>query len=261
MKIEILLAEPNLVLIDSESILDINYLNEIIHKELVKRNDLVESDTVTIRASKKEKYIIIHQHGSFDTNNMLKFFKLNMEEDNIEYSIREITKEEKEFLKDQFPVYCFLNNQYRGGPNTISDSDTIDPGIEDLCKAFNFIPGIQTFASCDGHNGSRPMYICYTAESLMKVEIMSYYLTRIIEKVLPTLNLNPNLIKIIHDISYMPDGIPTSVYFKFEIDYNKAESDKIYKFSKLIAEEIIHQVEIKNFGIIGSDEYYHFEAI
>jgi hypothetical protein len=261
MLIEILRSDPNVVVLDGENILSLEAINSEIHKELIKRKDVVPNDKRTKRAVKKDRYIIIHQHGSFSTNEIIDFLIRNLKEDRVEYSIRNISVDESEFLKDMLPVFCFLNNQYRGGPSSISDSNTIDVEIKNLCCAFNNVPGIKTFASCGGHGGARSMYICYTAKNILAAEIMSYYLTRIVEKYFRKLNVDSNLVSAEHEVSYMPDGIPTSIYFTFKILYYKSESESVYKFANFAAEEIEQQVKRKNFGTIGEDEYYHFDKI
>lgn len=250
-----------MAILDEEEILDLNEINKVIHAELVKRGDVNPEDTRTTRTTRKGAYIIVMAHGIFSGAEIIKFFLRELAQDNIVPDVRPATEKEKEFLQDTLPVFKFLNNQYRGGSSNVSDSDTIDPGIEKLCLAFNEIPGIKTFASCDGHHGGRPLYICYTAGNLHTAEIVSYYLTYIIEKYFKQLKINPREVVAKHVVSYMPDGIPTGIYFTFSIEYSKNEADKIYRFANLAAEEILSQIKMNNIGKLGRDSFYHFDPI
>jgi hypothetical protein len=164
-------------------------------------------------------------------------------------------------LKDMLPKYCFLNNQYRGAPSSILDSDKIDNGIKNFCDSLNRIPDIKTFASCDGHRGKRSMYVLYTANTIHSAEIVSYYLTRIVEKYFKMFEIDSSAVSASHQVFYMPDGIPTGIYFCFAIRYLEKESDKVYNFSEAAAKEIIRQISNKNFGVKMSSGYYKFEDI
>ena len=256
MYIKMLTCYPNLILVDPENLLDIKRINDEIHEELIRREDLPDYDMVVRRAVRKGDYIVIHAHGSFFGDEMAKFLAEQLEEDSVFWTIEEASEGVIESVRELLPISCHLNNQYRGGSGEISDSNTIDPGIIDLVDAFNAIPGIRTFASCDGHNGARPYYICYTAETMHDAEIVVYFLTRMIEKFYDF----EDWVDIRLETSYMPDGVPTGIYFNFQVSYHRGLGKKVSKLGKMIAEEIMRQIEKKNFGS-KQGNYFQYDPI
>lgn len=258
--VAILSSDRNIIIVDDFK-LSVDALNKCIHEKLVLRGDIRDQDTRTSRAVRKDKYIVIHAHGSFGGSDIVSFLKEELLKDSISCEMRYTTQEELSYLEDVLPTYKILNNQYRGAPESIKDSDTLDKGVEDLCYSLNRVPGIHTFASCDGHNGARPLYVCYTTKNMHALECVSYYLTFCIEKFVQKLNIITDKISIKNEVSYMPDGSPTGVYFTFKIIYLSEISDQVYALSRMIAFEIENQLRLNNTGILGIDGFYHFKNI
>lgn len=258
---EIIRIYPNVVILDINNDIDLDYLNLKIHETLIKRKDLNPEDTRTKRATRKDKYIIIHAHGSLMSHDLTDFIINLFELEKIKFIVRSNSKEEYSYLEDSLPKFSFLNRQYQGAPVLIKDSNTIDPGVAPICEAINLIPGIETFASCDGHSGARSFYFLYTAKTMLSQEIATFYLTQVVDKYFSSFDINNsdnNKLSMSLKVSYMPDGVPTGMYFHFEISYHKSMTEVVMNFSKFAKEEIIKQIENKNFGNLGSDNFYHF---
>lgn len=254
--IELLPIGPNMIVKDNDTI-DLAELNRLIREELLRRKDILPQDKTTRRASRNGNYIVIHAHGTFSQNIMLEYVSRILQSEGIKFIERQPTPEERELLKDQLPQFSIMNEQYQGGPDTISDSrDTIDENIEDLCNAINKMEGIETFASCDGHGGARHFYFLYTAETLRDAERAIYYLRSCVDKYFPRLGINIGKVKVSLNAEYMPDGVPTGIYFAFKILYENSETAKIYEFSRLAAKEILKQLDLGNTGS-SSPHYYN----
>lgn len=270
-KVEIVKSFHNLFIVDEKQEINVNYLNKNLHELLIKRKDLNEEDTVTKRIFREEQFIFFNSHGSFFTKEMMEFIIAFFEEQKIDFSIRESSNEEKNNLKQFFPESHILGDQmFGGGPaestsraenSQFSDSDTIDLGVDKLCYSLNSIPGIETFASCNGHGGTRSFYVTYTAETIESAEIVIYYITNIVDKVFVQLNIDIQQAVVDVKTQYMPFGTPTGIYFLFEINYKPSQTEKIYQFGDLAADIIKTQVAKENFGIKNEFGYLNFKPL
>lgn len=263
MLIDILKYYPNLLIYDLNNDINLNYLNEKIREYLILNNDIHKNDKETIRAIRYNEYIIIHAHGTLFSENLLNFVLSLFNDVDISLNVREINDIEKNKLKHLFPIYNVLNNQYIGSPYGIKSSEYIDENVKNLCKSMDKIPGVKVFASCDGHNGKKEFFVCYTCDNLRSAEIVCYYITSLIEKLFSLLDIvekNKNEPSYFIALNKM-FTIYTGLYFKFSLYYEPFLTDKIYKFSNMLAEEIEYQVNIKNFGIKNDKGFYDYISI
>jgi hypothetical protein len=233
--IKILLKNDTIVAFDPDHKINEYELNNY----LISLIDKIDGHSQSVeRAMRKEEYLIINQYANINVNTLIDVFKKFLEQSKIEY-----VWDDKFFADiNFFPNRDISTGETAGG--ITPDTKQIEKGIEPLVEILNEFEGIQTFTSCEGHDGRCLAYVNWKASSLDGLNHSTFILKSAIKTVLEKidnenfsttqttnrilLTFNTSLWKSDKYLSANSRAArPEENYYKFEFTYE-------YKFQKLV---------------------------
>lgn len=174
--IKILLKNNTIVAVDPDHKINVDELN----KHLISLIDKIDGHSQLVqRAIRQKEYLLINQYANVSVNILVDIFNKFLEQ----YKIEHVWSDNFEISLDNLylPNRDFSTGETAGG--VTPDTKQIEKGIEPLVEILNEFEGIQTFASCEGHDERALAYVNWTASSLDGLNYSTFILKNAIKTV------------------------------------------------------------------------------
>lgn len=224
-----------LVIKDYHNEINVDELNQVINSELKNRSDIYIDDTVK-RAIVKQPYIILFDHASLAGRELIKFIKAYLLSNDTVWTYGKFTEADFLIIEDMLPRNNVLGGTKYG--SICADTQSIDCGVVRICEAINTMNGIDTFASCDGHAGFRPLYVAFTAKDLSSLEdFTKQFVTTLNEE-----HKKRSFVKQVNISSSFNWGewqTGSRLYFDFKIYYDHVDTKEVFNLVDDVAKKLM----------------------
>ena len=171
---KIVLKNATIIAFDPDHKINEDELN----KYLISLIDKIDGHSQLVeRVMRRNEYLIINQYANINANILLDVFRKFLEQSKIEY-----VWDDKFFADiNFFPNRDISTGEMAGG--ITPDTEQIEKGIEPLVEILNEFEGIQTFGSCEGHDGGCLAYVNWKAFSLDGLNYSTFILKNAINNI------------------------------------------------------------------------------
>lgn len=229
----------NLILEESECLIDIEELVKVVNYYLIEKKELNGLDVATTRIGRNENFLVIGPYGSLNNESLFDFVVAYLECHNLEYNdLRHLGCPESGLilLKNILPHVNVRKNEQCGG--SLSDSLGIDAGVAPLCKIINEFSGVTTFSSCEGHKfgNSGTLYVLFTVDTLECLHPLSKSFDKNLEVLYEEYDFKKMLHELLLSFDYGHWPNIQRTYFELRVRYRIEYQNDVFKRIKLLSE-------------------------
>jgi len=227
---------PDVVIEDVDKVIDTDAMNAIITSLLVKTKCIQEREKIN-RCARYNEFVIISGH-SYLRGELLYDFILSVL-DSYKYAYSKIDKlsEDSLIYLDRFLTKKSNVTDIYGGK--LEDSVDIDPNIKNLCDSLNFIEGVETFSSCEGHGTKeRTLYVLFKIKYLDKLEEFTKKLSESIRVAHDKYPFDTQRADIFTTFNYGMWENMKGIYFEIRMRYEEQDQLIIFDYVKELSIEL-----------------------